>query len=166
MTNSNASLHCNRVLQPKEIMRVDARHDEVEGDLLTIARFYFQSFALPDSQAWIGGLGWAETSFGDVEGPLIGVRLLCALMAVRHARQSVYCFNSPTCSDCAVIVTEHERRFMSAIHAVRVGRMGQAHTELMMLCEGNDTKPSLDALLRLSSVLPKLAHTTGKAAYV
>ena len=166
MTDNNANMHCNRVLQPKEIMRTDARHDEVEGDLLTIARFYFQSFALPDSQAWIGGIGWAETSFGDVEGPLIGTRLLCALMAVRHARRSVYCFNSPTCPDCAAIVTEHERRFMSAVHAVRKGRMGQARTELMMLCEGNDTDPALDALTRLASVLPQLARANGESAYV
>lgn len=166
MTKSSINLHCNRVLQSKEIMRCDADLDTIESHLLTIARFYFQSFAVPESHSWIGALEQSEAAFGDIKGPLVGTRLLCALMAVRQARQSVYCFNSPTCPDCAAIVTEHERRFMTAIQAMRAGRKGQAKTELMMLCEGNETNPSLEALTRLVSVLPKRFAVSGEVAYV
>ncbi|EET47261.1 hypothetical protein [Thalassobium sp. R2A62] len=166
MTKSSTNLHCNRVLQSKEIMLSDADLDAVEAHILTIARFYFQSFAVPESHSWIGALQESEAAFGDIKGPLVGTRLLGALMAVRQARKSVYCFNSPTCPDCAAIVTEHERRFTTAIRAIRTGRKGHAKTELMMLCEGNDTRPSLDALTRLVSVLPKRVAASGEAAYV
>ncbi len=165
MTNLNAFTRCNRMLQSKEIYRKDFNLDATEADLLTIARFYFQSFAVPESQAWMRALSHAESEFGAIPGPAVSMGVLKAIMAIRHARHSVYCFNSPTCTDCAAIITEHERRFMTALQAMRAQKTGEARTELMMLCEGNDTAPAIEALRQLIAKLPRLSNTIGSSAH-
>jgi hypothetical protein len=150
----------------KEILRADAGFDPVEDHILTLARFFFQTFAIPESQSWIPGFDMAEEIFGEAEGPIIGTRLLAALRGVRYARRSVYYFNSPTCECCAAVVTEHERRFMAAFRGVREGHLGQARTELMMLCEGNDITQALGAMTRLVMMLPRVSCKPEAKAYV
>jgi len=155
MSKINATAHCNRLPLPKETLRSDAGFDDVEDNILTLARFYFQTFAVPHSQSWIGALDMAEAVFGETIGPMVAMRLLDALRGVRYARKSVYCFNSPTCEGCAAVVTEHERRFMAAFRGVRTGQMGQAQTEMMMLCEGNDITQAIGAMTRLAMLVPR-----------
>lgn len=162
----NATAHCDRMPMPKEIMRTDAGFDPIEDHILTLARFFFQTFAIPESQSWLPGFDMAEAIFGEAEGPIIATRLLATLRAVRYARRSVYCFNSPTCEGCAAVVTEHERRFMAAFRGVRMGYLGQTRTELMMLCEGNDTTKALGAMTRLSIILPNVPQAHRNAAHV
>ncbi|KJZ18572.1 hypothetical protein [Loktanella sp. S4079] len=157
---------CYRTPLPKEIFRKDADFDEIESQLLTVMRLYFQAFAAPESHAWIGAMDWAEAQFGPTQGPIIAARVLAALMGVRRTRQSVFRFSSPTCPDCAAIVTEHERRFMAAVCAVRRGQVGAAQTELMMLCEGNDTGRTIDALKALRAVLPNVVQPQDQNAHV
>ena len=166
MPHTNTSAHCNRQPLPKEILRSDAGFDDVEDNLLTLARFFFQTFAIPQSQSWMNGLDMAEATFGDTIGPMVAMRMLDALRGVRYARRAVYCFNSPTCKGCAAVVTEHERRFMAAFRGIRSGQIGHAQTELMMLCEGNDITQVIGAMTRLSLLLPPLEAKRGAPAYV
>jgi hypothetical protein len=166
MSHHTPSEDCKRTLQSKEIFRKDANFDKIDGELLTIARLYFQAFAIPSCHSWIGALDWAETKFGDADGPVIGARLLTALQEMRRARRSVFHFNSPVCVDCSAIVTEHERRLMAVLQAIRRHHMGAAKTEMMMLCEGNDSDDALVALERLVSSLPKNAPTADLRTHV
>lgn len=165
MPNTNAQSHCNRQPLPKEILLKDAGFDDVEENILTLARFFFQTFAVPHSQSWMQGLDMAEAVFGETVGPMVAMRMLDALRGVRYARKSVYCFNSPTCKGCAIVVTEHERRFMAAFHSIRTGQAGHAQTEMMMLCEGNSTTQAIGALTRLAMLLPPLKARTGLSAH-
>ncbi|MEM8536769.1 MAG: hypothetical protein AAGF56_02795 [Pseudomonadota bacterium] len=141
----------------KEIARSSAGFDDDEDAILTVARCFFHNFAMPDSQSWMAGFDLADAAFGDTQGPVVGARVFAALRAVRLSRRSVFCFNSPCCPCCAEVVSEHERRFMRALQAVRRGHPGAVHTELMMLCEGNDTAHVVTALDHLSSCLPEPA---------
>ena len=166
MPHTNAPAHCNRLPLPKEILRSEAGFDDVEDQILTLARFFFQTFAIPQSQSWMNGLDMAEAVFGETIGPMVAMRLLDALRAVRYARRAVYCFNSPTCEGCAAVVTEHERRFIAAFRGVRLGQAGHAQTELMMLCEGNDITQAIGAMTRLSLLMPKLDAQAETLAHV
>jgi len=161
MPNTNAQAHCNRLPLPKEILRKDANLDSVEDNILTLARFFFQTFAIPQSQSWIHGLDMAEAVFGETLGPMVAMRMLDTLRGVRYARKSVYCFNSPTCEGCSAVVTEHERRFMAAFRGVRSGQIGHAQTEMMMLCEGNDITQAMGAMTRMVMLLPRVQAGIG-----
>lgn len=127
--------------------------------VLQIARLYMQSVAQPASMAWMAALTGATEAFTIAHGPQIAVRTLEALQSVRMSRRSMFQFNSPTCPCCSQIVTEHERRFMAALRCARSGEPGHAKLELMMLCEGNDTDPALDAMERLNTQIAEaLSH--------
>lgn len=121
--------------------------------ILQITRLYIQSIANPSSLAWMQALADADQIFNSTYGPQIAARALNALQEVRMSRRSMFNFNSPTCPSCCEIVTEHERRFMTALDCVRAGAIGQAKIELIMLCEGNDVIPALDAMSRLNSLI-------------
>jgi hypothetical protein len=166
MSHTDARGCCGRLPQPKEILRSEAKLDDVEDNVLTIARYFFQSFAMPQSHAWLAGLDAAEARFDDCQGPIIAMRLLSAMRAVRCSRRSVFSFNCPTCETCMAIITEQERRFISALQAIRTGQIGRAQTELLMLCEGNDITQVMGAMTRLSIVLPVSEIARTRAAYV
>ena len=166
MPHSKATNHCSRQPRPKEVLRVEAGFDYVEDNILTLARFYFQSFAVPDSQAWMHGLDLAEAMFGDKDGPVIALRLLDALRCMRFARKSVFCFSAPTCEGCAAIETEHDRRLMAALRGIRLGQFGRTQTELIMLCEGNDVTQTVGELTRLAGLLPEFENMQDVSAYV
>ncbi|MEL6682063.1 MAG: hypothetical protein AAFQ09_05395 [Pseudomonadota bacterium] len=154
MPQSKSQSQCGRCPDSKEILRIDAGLDFAEDHILTITRFFLQSFACPQSHAWLRAYDIAQTAFGDELGPVMAARLVDVLRSVREARRSVFHFNSPICDGCATIVSEHERRLMGALQAVRRGNAGRAQTELMMLCEGNNITQCLGAMTRLSLMLP------------
>ena len=147
---------CCRAPVSKEILRYNVGLDHDEDMLLTLARFYFESFAVPDTHSWMRGIDEAALHFGDDKGAIVAQRLLFALQSMRFARRSVFNFNSPTCEECSSIVTEHERRLMAAIQGVRLGWQSIVKTELMMLCEGNDTAIVEQSFVKLAAALPAL----------
>ncbi|NNV96023.1 hypothetical protein GTF97_18685 [Roseobacter sp. HKCCD8767] len=58
---------------------------------------------------------------------------------------------------CSALLTEHERRFMAALTAVRYGRSGHARLELMMLCEGNDIEEVFKSFAVIADAMPEPA---------
>ncbi|MBF9052520.1 hypothetical protein GTA62_21165 [Roseobacter sp. HKCCD9010] len=146
-------VHCGRTPDPKDCY-VSELGLTLEAELaLTVARLFFQSFASPNSNAWVAAMAEAEARFGYRDGPIIAARILATLQVIRRARKSVFMFNSPTCPGCAGIATEHERRLMGALVNVRRGEMGHARLEIMMLCEGNRVEIVLSALIALARAL-------------
>ena len=143
---------CCRVPSEKEIWHSDAGMDFYEETILTLARLYFESFARPETMNWVKSLMLAQAHFGPIAEPMIGVRLLNALQAMRFARQSVFSFNSCECPGCSTVLTEHERRLMTIVKATRAGHHGLAQTELMMLCEGADITAPMMAFYELDEV--------------
>ncbi|MEM9434616.1 MAG: hypothetical protein AAGA12_11905 [Pseudomonadota bacterium] len=150
---SNVPNDCGREPGAKECTLADLGLDPVEEQLLAITRHVFQSFAVPGTQGWLNGLALAEQAFGH-DGPRLFARLVDALLAVRATRRSCFIFNSPMCPCCSKVVTEHERRLITALSAIRRGLIGRARTELMMLCEGAEAGAVIHALVALSRHLP------------
>ncbi|MEM8824471.1 MAG: hypothetical protein AAGF30_12735 [Pseudomonadota bacterium] len=128
--------------------------DGDEQQVLRIARMFFRSFAVPDSQAWIGGVGAALERFDHLAAPHIYVATLGAVQSMRQARRSVFCFNDPCCEDCARSVTDSERLFLGGLRAMRDQAPDRAAAFATILCEGNDCGPWLVALKTLAAQMP------------
>lgn len=132
----------------------DLPFDGDERQVLRIARMFFRSFAVPASQAWIGGVGAALERFDHLAAPHIYVATLGAVQSMRQARRSVFCFNDPCCEHCAQSITDSERLFLGGLRAMRDRAPDRAAGLATILCEGNDAGPWLVALKTLADQMP------------
>lgn len=132
----------------------DLPFDADERQVLRIARMFFRSFAAPESQSWLAGVGAALERFDHRSAPHIYVATLGAVQSMRQARRSVFCFNDPCCKHCAKSVTDSERLFLGGLRAMRDEAPDRAAALATILCEGNDCGPWLVALKTLAAQLP------------
>jgi len=159
----------NRQTHPKrkgDIPVTSAGLDEFELGLLSVARHFIISFAAPDTQSWTIALNIASERWGISEGARAAVSLLAVIEAMRRARRSMFHFSDPNCPTCRETLTPNERHLMLMIHAIRQGQIGQAQTEAMLLCEGEDTTDLMRAAWGLAGLFPgaKLAVQAPKTA--
>jgi len=144
---------CDRRLAPRDTPVAAARFDEVEQTLLTVARYYFQSFAHPATEAWVKAFALAEERFpssaAQTKASELAVALLAAVQAMRASRKSGFRFSNPDCPDCARILCEQERQFMEVLRALRQDARSRAHASALLLCEGNPTTAFLRAMTDL-----------------
>jgi hypothetical protein len=138
--------------------------DADERQVLHIARTFFRSFAMPETQAWIGGVGAALRGFDHAAAPHIYVATLGAVQAMRQSRRSVFRFNDPCCPDCADRATDGERLFLGGLRAMRDGAPERAAALATILCEGNDGGPWLIALRTLACQMPPRRTAAGSPA--
>ena len=150
MNNRN----CQRQVQSKEFPRKSLDIDPVENILLTLVRFFAESFAMPQTQSWVRSINYATQHFGTDEGAVIAQRLLLVLLVMQKNKPSGFNFSAPSCKICSEVVTQDERRFMAAIKSVRERNFRQTVMELMFLWEGQDASRFIDDIKDLRTVLP------------
>lgn len=154
---------CVRDPSPKEMSLSEAGYDAAEDAILEVARYFFQTFALPHTQSWLAALHRAEARFSGSSGPGIAMDILAAVQAMRASRSSCFRFSNPACPGCSQIVGEHERQFMCVFQAVRRGQMGPARTHAMLLCEGNDTEAFIERMTELAASVGSDSGAAGTA---
>ncbi|SIO09648.1 hypothetical protein SAMN05444722_0402 [Rhodovulum sp. ES.010] len=159
---------CDRVLAASDTILAKAGFDPAEQAVLTVARHFFQSFALPKSQAWITAFARAEVLFppgmAGARAPELALAILGAVQAMRHARPSGFRFSNPDCPGCARVLCAHERHFMEVLCALRRGARSRAHTAAMLICEGNPAAPFLAAMSDLAAMTGTRHYVMGQAA--
>ncbi|MEM1429748.1 MAG: hypothetical protein AAGG09_09840 [Pseudomonadota bacterium] len=128
----------------------ELKYSPAERAVLAVARAYFNSFACPATQGWIGGISEALHAFGEERGPEVAVAVLSVVQCMRRARSSVFRFNSPDCPRCALFVTGHEQMLMAAARAAARGRLDAAGAHATLLCEGSDVRKFLKSLETLA----------------
>lgn len=128
--------------------------DEFEVGLLAVARHFIISFAAPDTQSWAVALAIASERWGISQGARAAVSMLTVIDAMRRARRSMFHFSDPHCPTCRDFMTPNERHLMQMIHTIRAGRVGDAQTEAMLLCEGAETTAVLQAAWGLAGLFP------------
>lgn len=131
---------------------------DTEHTVLQIARCYFQSFAVPQGQAWLYATSVAEYGFASAQAPMIAARVLDMVQGMRVSRRSNFQFSNPFCAHCSQIVTPHERLMMLCLAAYRAGRKDQAEAHALLLCEGNPMERFLIETQTLAAQLPYRAH--------
>lgn len=129
---------------------MDADFDSVEAKVLEVSRYFWQTFAIPETQSWLYALKVAAEYSAFRDGCEFGLCVLSAVQAMRMSRKSCFHFNSPTCEGCAAIISDHERHYMHIFRAVRDNHLSQARSHAIILCEGNDTN---DLIARISDLV-------------
>ncbi|MFQ6552761.1 hypothetical protein AAD018_010525 [Aestuariibius insulae] len=154
---------CHRLPTSKETTLSLADYGSVDVKILEIARLYWQTFAMPQSQSWLTASIRADRGFRGRQGGEVAMKTLAAVQAMRMSRVSCFRFNAPDCPGCSQIVSEHERQFMSVLQAVREDRPGAARTHAMLLCEGNETEPLISSMAMLARAASPVSAGTGKS---
>ncbi|MEM1312914.1 MAG: hypothetical protein AAGI51_00050 [Pseudomonadota bacterium] len=129
---------CNGVFEPGDRKLEDLDLGPQVEALLDVMRFYFTSFAHPNSQAWIGALEWSVAATGPRLGPQVAYQAMRLVQALRGSRTTPFRFSSPNCESCRKIVTETERRLIMLVVHMQRGETSAAHAEAMLLCEGSN----------------------------
>ena len=142
------------ILRPGDQPVSKAGLDQVEIGLLAVFRHFIASFAAPDQQAWTTALRLACDLWGPKDGAPVAVALLEVTDAMRRARRSMFHFSNPNCPCCRGALTANERHVITLIHAIRRGRLTDARTQAMLLCEGHDTTEVLHTATVLAALLP------------
>lgn len=129
-----------------------AQLDTFEKQVLDIARYFFQAFANPESQAWINAFGEAERSFPAPFGATIAHAILIAINEVRASRRGSFQFEHPASVAAEHSMTDAERYFILVLHHVRRTDRTAARSQALFLCEGNDATRVLAAFERLAII--------------
>ena len=125
----------------------------VEISVLALQRAFFQSFAIPESQSWMHGADTASERFGAKDGMSIWRAVLTQVQQMRHARQSCFSFSNPQCAVCCQMLTADERQLAFTLKAIRQGQLDWARTHAMILCEGGEVAPFIQATQDLARLL-------------
>lgn len=154
-TSEGEGTGCNRPPNPKEMLISDTAFDGSELACLKVARHYFLSFAVPETQAWMCAPSEAEGIAPNLSGPDMACLVMNLLNAIRRSRVSFFTYANPQCPGCSRIITEHENRMISALAALRLGQRQRAQTQMMLLCEGNATDIVMFHLEEMAHALPE-----------
>ncbi len=125
---------------------------------LTVARYFFQSFAVPQLEGWTRALSGAEHLLGRDAAPGFACAVLRVVQAMRRSRKSVFHFSNPDCSNCAARLSGHERLLLNALRATLEDRPDNAEGHAMLLCEGNDTSEFLEEVEALARMMEARPH--------
>lgn len=117
--------------------------------ILQGARLIFQSLSGCAPDGWMMALARLRSELGEDRGLRSFASLVDLLHAIRRHRRSPFWFNAPGCPGCSAIATEHERRLVVALAALRQKRQAAARLEMMLLCEGHGLEIVMGAMGRL-----------------
>ncbi len=112
--------------------------------MLTVLRYFLQSFTYPTSQAWMSAFEVASRHFPPQEAANLALAGLDMVQAMRVARRAGFRFSNPDCPGCRQVMSGDERQLLGALAASRRGQRSRAHTHALILCEGNDVQPFLE----------------------
>lgn len=130
--------------------------DRGERAVLTVMRYFFQSFTHPESQGWMDAFQAAFEHFPQEKAANLAVAALSAIQAMRSARCEGFQFSNPDCPSCRKVMSRDERQLLGTLAATRRGHQSRAHSHALILCEGSDTQPFLTATRELSLLMAEI----------
>ena len=131
----------------------EAGFQKDELAILTIMRRFCFSYMNAPYPYWEDALDVAVSKFGENGGPVVAMAILNVIRKMRVSRRTIFDFHNPYCGICATKLTECEERLIRTLQFVRKGDRSSATVEAMILCEGNDTGPTLDAMHKLAKLI-------------
>ena len=121
--------------------------------ILHIARYYCFSYMKGSGRYWEDAIDRAVSAFGEKQGAVVAVSVLNVLRNMRASRKTVFNFQNPYCAACSAKLTRSERSLIRTLQCVRNGDKTGATVEAMILCEGNDSEPMMQAIRRLAELM-------------
>lgn len=119
--------------------------------MLEIMRFFFVAYTDPQSNAWEMAFSRASNRFGPSRGPVIVAMILEMVQAMRCSRKSILHFSNPWCACCRDRISGSEKHIMETVRAFDRGDPVTARANALVLCEGHDTGPFLQAAKLLAT---------------
>ncbi len=153
--HANPQTPCCTQADPANLSNLLARQpfDEFEKQVLQIARMFFVTFHVPNSQMWMEAFQFAEHEFPAPFGATLANAILIYVESMRRVRANSFNYHDPHCPGCSQQLTDEERYLISVIHHLRQGEMGQAQLNAMLLCEGRDSSKMLEAARRMLLII-------------
>lgn len=150
LSGAGSDASCNHRTTDHNMIRIhEAGLDGRDLIVMQTARLFFESFANPDGCGWMTALECPGLRYGQAHGSWVATQVLACVQAMRKSRQSCFRFNSPHCTGCSQMLSEHERLFMQSFKALRQGRRTAANSFAVLLCEMNPVEDFLDSLAKL-----------------
>ena len=154
----NNALHipksrCHQAAQEGDVSLASLELEATEYSILSAARFFFSSFANPETPSWMTVVIASEDFFPVKDSARIVQSILIVIHEVRVSRKSTLRFSNPHCVDCQNNVTAEERHFISMVRKMNSNRPEAAVTHAMLLCEGNQTTNLLVSVGHLIKLL-------------
>ena len=91
MAKVTSDQNCPRQIEPNKIARSSAGFDPDEDVLLTLTRYFFESFVMPPSQSWLRVFQCAACHFGADKGAVVthlGLQILDQRLGSKHQRNA------------------------------------------------------------------------------
>lgn len=148
-----ATGRCHQAAQEGDVSLTSLQLEATEYAILSAARFFFSSFANPETPSWMTVVIASEDFFPVKDSPQIVQAILVVVHEVRLARKSTLRFSNPHCVDCQNNVTAEERHFISMFRKMRANGPEAAVIHAMLLCEGNQTSSLLESVNKLIQLL-------------
>ena len=148
-----ATDRCHQAAQEGDVSLTSLQLEATEYAILSAARFFFSSFANPETPSWMTVVIASEDFFPVKDSPRIVQAILVVVHEVRLARKSTLRFSNPHCVDCQNNVTAEERHFISMFRKMRANGPEAAVIHAMLLCEGNQTSSLLESVTKLIQLL-------------
>ena len=148
-----ATGRCHQAAQEGDVSLTSLQLEATEYAILSAARFFFSSFANPETPSWMTVVIASEDFFPVKDSPQIVQAILVVVHEVRLARKSTLRFSNPHCVDCQNNVTAEERHFISMFRKMSTNRPEAAVIHAMLLCEGNQTSSLLESVNKLIQLL-------------
>ena len=148
-----ATGRCHQAAQEGDVSLTSLQLEATEYAILSAARFFFSSFANPETPSWMTVVIASEDFFPVKDSPRIVQAILVVVHEVRLARKSTLRFSNPHCVDCQNNVTAEERHFISMLRKMSANRPEAAVIHAMLLCEGNQTSSLLESVNKLIQLL-------------
>ncbi len=128
--------------------------DATEYGFLTAARFFFVSFAEPNSSVWLSTIISSNCFFYGPNHAEAMRRAVKMVHEMRISRRSMLRFSNPRCQGCSRVITEPERHMMQLLKHARRGQNSRMASSAMLLCEGNPIEGLMQATRELCEMLP------------
>ena len=148
-----ATGRCHQAAQEGNVSLTSLQLEATEYAILSAARFFFSSFANPETPSWMTVVIASEDFFPVKDSPRIVQAILVVVHEVRLARKSTLRFSNPHCVDCQNNVTAEERHFISMFRKMRANGPEAVVIHAMLLCEGNQTSILLESVNKLIQLL-------------
>ena len=148
-----AADRCHQAAQEGDVSLTSLQLEATEYAILSAARFFFSSFANPETPSWMTVVIASEDFFPVKDSTRIVQAILVVVHEVRLARKSTLRFSNPHCVDCQNNVTAEERHFISMFRKMSANRPEAAVIHAMLLCEGNQTSSLLESVNKLIQLL-------------
>ena len=95
-----ATGRCHQAAQEGDVSLTSLQLEATEYAILSAARFFFSSFANPETPSWMTVVIASEDFFPVKDSPRIVQAILVVVHEVRLARKSTLRFSNPHCVDC------------------------------------------------------------------